>query len=794
MKRLLFALMCYPLAGLAATPPTAPSPVSPWARGSAIGATTVSNLLYQATNTASVMASEAFNQATNTASVMASNAIYQATNVASAMASEAIDRAVESIVGTVTNPLIVLVPDSQNIVAGGNTARWVQTLEWCNTNSSVVAVVGLGDVVEAVGDAAGWTRAMSGLNAMTNKPILVGAGNHDANANQPRTWTTFNSYITRDFYQSKSWWTGGFRSSGQEDAYITVTNGLAKLLLITVAWSPTATQLTWVSNTCASFPDHLAIVATHSYLHSDGTRSRPGDLYTAASYGITDGLDGEHMWEAHLKHIPNLAVVASGHQICTPNEARSLAIGTQGNWVSQIFTDYQCATDGGGPVSMLKVLEFRPATREIVAKTFDAGNLAWKPEADYTLPLKGNGAVLAQPIEGGSGVALRTNRNTLVVESTTQDPDLLFHVAFEEGSGNVVRDSSPYSAWAKTAGGTSTWLTVTNALMGRSSFAFGTNNILPFTNSTSLAYPFSQIASNLTVSVWFAVREPHNYSTMRIIWGRHYGGTSGQVFVGYQRAGSAFNGSLIRHPGGGSDRVDLNAPAAWDTVTNGWHHGAITWDGVTARLYLDGAEVVATPFAGTSINHAHDAVIETIIGNYLSNGTDAWAANGLNLDEIKVWKRTLSVGEIWEMSRTKQPGYNQVVEARKIGINLAGDVAATPLHIKTSGTGYNDGLRMVDTSGYRWDILTAYGTFFIGCGGTTFFETYFADGMMKSLHASGGFTGANLIATNSIRLLSPTVPTTAGSAGTAGQISWDASYFYICVGANTWKRAALSTW
>lgn len=37
-------------------------------------------------------------------------------------------------------------------------------------------------------------------------------------------------------------------------------------------------------------------------------------------------------------------------------------------------------------------------------------------------------------------------------------------------------------------------------------------------------------------------------------------------------------------------------------------------------------------------------------------------------------------------------------------------------------------------------------------------------------------------------------PATASSAGTAGQVAYDASYFYVCTAANTWKRTALSTW
>lgn len=43
-------------------------------------------------------------------------------------------------------------------------------------------------------------------------------------------------------------------------------------------------------------------------------------------------------------------------------------------------------------------------------------------------------------------------------------------------------------------------------------------------------------------------------------------------------------------------------------------------------------------------------------------------------------------------------------------------------------------------------------------------------------------------------LPSPTVPPASTSAGTPGQIAWDANYVYVCVATNTWKRSPLATW
>lgn len=38
-----------------------------------------------------------------------------------------------------------------------------------------------------------------------------------------------------------------------------------------------------------------------------------------------------------------------------------------------------------------------------------------------------------------------------------------------------------------------------------------------------------------------------------------------------------------------------------------------------------------------------------------------------------------------------------------------------------------------------------------------------------------------------------TVPATASSAGTAGQVAYASGFFYVCTAANTWVRAALTT-
>jgi len=45
-----------------------------------------------------------------------------------------------------------------------------------------------------------------------------------------------------------------------------------------------------------------------------------------------------------------------------------------------------------------------------------------------------------------------------------------------------------------------------------------------------------------------------------------------------------------------------------------------------------------------------------------------------------------------------------------------------------------------------------------------------------------------------IRVRTAKTPVSATAAGNQGDIAWDASYIYVCVATNTWKRSAISTW
>ena len=60
---------------------------------------------------------------------------------------------------------------------------------------------------------------------------------------------------------------------------------------------------------------------------------------------------------------------------------------------------------------------------------------------------------------------------------------------------------------------------------------------------------------------------------------------------------------------------------------------------------------------------------------------------------------------------------------------------------------------------------------------------------------AGGINVTGSIAvTGNVNFANTYVPATAGASGTAGQLSWDNNYLYVCIATNTWKRANISTW
>jgi len=78
-------------------------------------------------------------------------------------------------------------------------------------------------------------------------------------------------------------------------------------------------------------------------------------------------------------------------------------------------------------------------------------------------------------------------------------------------------------------------------------------------------------------------------------------------------------------------------------------------------------------------------------------------------------------------------------------------------------------------------------------GGLDFFAVLAGDALNAGIPGDGTVTTAKLASGLQINLAS-SPPASATATGTAGQITWDTNYIYVCTAANTWKRVAIATW
>lgn len=53
---------------------------------------------------------------------------------------------------------------------------------------------------------------------------------------------------------------------------------------------------------------------------------------------------------------------------------------------------------------------------------------------------------------------------------------------------------------------------------------------------------------------------------------------------------------------------------------------------------------------------------------------------------------------------------------------------------------------------------------------------------------------AHADAADAAKLQWSAVPASASSSGTAGQVAYDGTHFYVCVTTDTWCRASIATW
>lgn len=122
----------------------------------------------------------------------------------------------------------------------------------------------------------------------------------------------------------------------------------------------------------------------------------------------------------------------------------------------------------------------------------------------------------------------------------------------------------------------------------------------------------------------------------------NYGGGEGDVFGLLTTPQDHWNARLRTSEG----QITLGTP-----ILTGWHHLALTWDGATARLYLDGKQVREASLSGQIVSEPGTPLV---LGAY--SNLRGWFEGGIAFAEVH--DRALDAGEIatvWAQWQATQP-------------------------------------------------------------------------------------------------------------------------------------------
>jgi hypothetical protein len=234
------------------------------------------------------------------------------------------------------------------------------------TERNILYVVHEGDIVDNDVDDQ-WTNASHSLHLLDlNVPYVLAMGNHDypgAGGAFSRDTTLFDKYFSLTSLDWQPTFKGTYEPGTASNSFHLFEANGQTWLVVSLEFGPRDAVLAWADRVLKANPSTNAIVLTHAYLYSDGTRfdhlTRTDQAFNPHTYGVealAGGVnDGEEIWQKLIVNNPNVRIVLCGH---VHAESHLTSTRDAGPPVHQILADYQ--DDGQGGDGYLRIMTFQP--------------------------------------------------------------------------------------------------------------------------------------------------------------------------------------------------------------------------------------------------------------------------------------------------------------------------------------------------------------------------------------------------------------------------------------------------
>jgi hypothetical protein len=251
---------------------------------------------------------------------------------------------------------IIVLPDTQ-FYSQSYPAIFTNQTQWIVNNvagMNVSFVLHEGDIVNS-DIAAQWINANGSMSLLNGYvPWAVLPGNHDGTdvGGPSENLINYNTYFPYSRFSSETWY-GDAYNDINTNSFVLFSGGGDDYIIFNFQYHPSDAVLAWANTTLAAWPNRRAIVVTHDYLNTGGTRTT----------------EGNHIWNNFVApHADQIFLVLCGHMhSASTSEARRQDT-VNGYVVYQLLADYQERPNGGN--GWLRILQFHPAEDKIYVKTY----------------------------------------------------------------------------------------------------------------------------------------------------------------------------------------------------------------------------------------------------------------------------------------------------------------------------------------------------------------------------------------------------------------------------------------